>query len=181
MEADFDLVIGNPPFNLPSVNGKEPSRKKYFNELNNEYGYKSDINIPDENPALHFLVQSMKLLKKEAILCLIQPSGPVLYQKDQSFKRDLFSQNNLLQIIDFTKLADKLWGRKKCSYSCYFSSENEKRIMKGFYVHLIANRTFFYYFNRLFLEFDHYDFHFIPKNSVINNPYVWKAKFIRWR
>ena len=97
--ANFDLVIGNPPFNLPPVNGKEPSRKMFFKELNDKIGYESEINIPDENPALHFLVQSLKLLKENAMLCFIQPSGLLLYQKDLSFKQDLFSQNNLLQVI----------------------------------------------------------------------------------
>jgi len=173
--ADYDLVIGNPPFNLPPVNGKEPNRKEYFNELNSKIGYKTEINIPDENPALHFLVQSLKLLKEDAILCLIQPSGPVLYQKDQSFKQNLFSQNNLLQILDFTKLADKLWGRKNVATAAVFI-QKAKPDNKGV-LHLIANRTFSNS-NRLFLEFDHYDFHFVSKYSVINNPYVWKANLL---
>jgi hypothetical protein len=174
-EADFDLVIGNPPFNLPPVNGKEPNRKNYFKELLDDIGYKSKINIPDENPALHFLVQSVKLLKQDALLCLIQPSGPILYQKDQDFKQELFLQNNLIQVIDFTKLADKLWGRKNVATAAVFI-QNKKPDGEDV-LHLIANKTFSNS-NRLFLEFDHYDFHFVPKNSVINNPYVWKSNLL---
>lgn len=173
--ANFDLVIGNPPFNLPPVNGKEPSRKKHFKELKERIGYRSEINIPDENPALHFLVQSLKLLKENAILCLIQPSGPILYQKDLSFKQDLFAQNNLLQVIDFTKLADKLWGRKNVATAAVFIQKalpDNKDVL-----HLIANRTFSNS-NRLFLEFDYYDFHFVSKDSVLNSPYVWKANLM---
>lgn len=174
-KADFDLVIGNPPFNLPPVNGKEPSRKKHFKQLKEKFGYESKLHIPDENPALHFLVQSLKLLKEDAVLCLIQPSGPILYQKDQRFKQELFSQNNLLQVIDFTKLADKLWGRKIVATAAVFIQKalpDNKDVL-----HLVANRTFSNA-NRLFLEFDHYDFHFVPKDSVINNPYVWKANLM---
>ncbi len=174
-EADFDLVIGNPPFNLPPINGKEPNRKNYFKELREVNGYRSEINIPDENPALHFLVQSLKLLKQDALLCLIQPSGPILYQKDQDFKHELFSQNNLIQVVDFTKLADKLWGRKNVSTAAVFI-QNKKPDSEDV-LHLIANKTFSNS-NRLFLEFDHYDFHFVPKNSVINNPYVWKTNLL---
>lgn len=173
--ANFDLVIGNPPFNLPPVNGKEPNRTKHFKELKDKIGYKSEINIPDENPALHFLVQSLKLLKENALLCFIQPSGPILYQKDLSFKQDLFSQNNLLQVIDFTKLADKLWGRKNVSTAAVFIQKaipNNEDVL-----HLIANRTFSNT-NRLFLEFDHYDFHLVTKDAVVNNPYVWKANLM---
>jgi methylase of polypeptide subunit release factors len=171
-KADFDLVIGNPPFNLPSVNGKEPSRKKYFEGLKQSIGYKSEISIPDENPALHFLVQSLQLLKKDAVLCLIQPSGPILYQKDQSFKKELFSQINLLQIIDFTKLADKLWGRRNVATAAVFIQKSKPD--NEDVLHLVANRTFSNS-NRLFLEFDHYDFHFVSKHSAINNSYAWKA------
>ncbi|MCP4136704.1 MAG: N-6 DNA methylase [bacterium] len=173
--ADFDLVIGNPPFNLPPVNGKEPGREKHFKELNDRIGYISEINIPDENPALHFLVQSMKLLKENALLCLIQPSGPILYQKDLSFKQDLFSQNNLLQVIDFTKLADKLWARKNVATAAVFiqkTAPNNEDVL-----HLVANRTFSNA-NRLFLEFDHYDFHLVSRDAVLKSPFVWKANLM---
>jgi len=168
----FDLVIGNPPFNLQPINGKEPSRIEYFKELKEKIGYQSDISIPDENPALHFLVQSMKLLKEDALLCLVQPSGPLLYQKDLVFKQRLFSKYNLLQVIDFTKLADKLWGRKNVATAAVFlqkSVPNNEDVL-----HLVTNRTFSNT-NRLFLEFDHYDFHLISKEAILHNPYVWKA------
>lgn len=173
--ANFDLVIGNPPFNLPPVNDKEPSRKMFFKELKDKIGYESEINIPDENPALHFLVQSLKLLKENAMLCFIQPSGPILYQKDLSFKQDLFSQNNLLQVIDFTKLADKLWGRKTVATAAVFIQKtlpNSEDVL-----HLVANRTFSNS-NRLFLEFDHYDFHIVSKDAIRNNPYAWKSNLM---
>jgi len=170
--ANFDLVIGNPPFNLPAVNGKEPSRKKHFKELKERIGYESEIRIPDENPALHFLVQSLKLLKPEGLLCLIEPSGPLLYQKDLGFKRDIFNQYNLLQVIDFTKLADKLWGRKNVATAAVFiqnSSPDYRDVL-----HLIANRTFSNN-NRLFLEFDYYDFHFVSKTDLLNSQFIWKS------
>lgn len=175
-KSDFDLVIGNPPFNPPKDNeGKIPSNGKYFSDLKNKIGYQNEFKIPDENLALHFLVQSLKLLKKDAILCLIQPSGPILYQKDQSFKHELFSKNNLLQIIDFTKLADKLWGKTNVATAAVFIQKTKPD--NGDVLHLIANRTFSNT-NRLFLEFDHYDFHFVSKSSILKEPYVWKANLL---
>lgn len=172
---DFSLVIGNPPFNLPVVNGKEPGRKEYFKKLEKQFGYKTEINIPDENPALHFLTQSMKLLKAGGILSMIQPSGPLLYQKDLQFKKDVFSVHNLLQVIDFTKLADKLWGRKNVATVAIFLQKSEPDSEPV--LHLVANRAFSNT-NRLFLEFDHYDFHFISKNDAIFKPYIWKAHLL---
>lgn len=173
--ADFDLVIGNPPFNLPPVNGREPNRTEYFNTLKEQIGYQSCIKIPDENPALHFLVQSFSLLKPDGLLCMIQPSAPLLYKQRLSFKQELFGKYNLLQVIDFTKLADKLWGRKNVPTVAVFiqkSEPDEKNVL-----HLIAGRTFSNK-NRLFLEFDHYDFHLIDKYSATNTIFAWKSNLL---
>ena len=171
----LDLVIGNPPFNLQEVGGKEPNRNEYFDGLKESIGYESPIKIPDQNPALHFLVQSMSLLKPDALLCLIQPSGPLFYQKDKAFKTSLFTAYNLLQVIDLTKLADKLWGKTTVSTAAIFlqNSKPDNELI----LHLVANRNFSNS-NRLFLEFDHYDFNYITKNDSINNPYVWKANLL---
>ena len=173
--TDFSLVIGNPPFNLQPVDGKEPDRKKYFKSIEKEIGYKSEIQIPDENPALHFLVQAMKLLKHGAMLCLIQPSGPLLYQKDTKFKQALFSKYNLLQVLDFTKLADVLWGKKNVATAAVFLQNTDPD--DQYVAHIVANRTFSNV-TRLFLEFDHYDFHSVRKDAVLNSPFIWKTNLL---
>lgn len=171
----FDLVIGNPPFNLKGEDGKEPKRKMFFEEVRHKYGYVSDIAIPDENPALHFLYRSMGLLKDKGLLCMIQPSGPLLYQDEPSFKCALFGRYNLLQIIDFTNLDDKLWGKKRVATAAVFienTAPTQEKVL-----HLIANRSFSNT-HKLFLEFDHYDFYWIDKQQAICDPYVWKANLL---
>ena len=174
--ADFDLVIGNPPFNPPPVENEKPiSNGAYFKKLKVDFQYESDIKIPDENPALHFLVQAMKLLKPNAMLCLIQPSGPLFYQKDVEFKQALFSKYNLLQVIDFTKLSDVLWGSKNVATAAVFIQNSEPD--NEDVLHVVANRTFSSV-NRLFLEFDHYDFHAINKEAIISSQFVWKANLM---
>lgn len=174
--GDYDLVIGNPPFNPPNrSHGKTPSNGEYFKSLIKKYDYSSEINIPDDNPALHFLVQAMKLLKPDGLLCMIQPAAPLLYQKDEDFKSELFSRHNLLQVIDFTKLADVLWGRKNIATAAIFLQKNipdDREV-----VHIIANRTFSNV-NQLFLELDHYDFHVVPKSSICGNSGVWKSNLL---
>jgi hypothetical protein len=173
--TDFDLVIGNPPFNLQLQNGKEPRKKEYFRNLERECGYKNQIKIPDENPALHFLTKSLTLLKPEAMLCLIQPSGPLLYQKDIEFKRAIFTKYNLLQVVDFTNLADVLWGKANVATAAIFIKNSEPD--QEDVVHIVANKTFAN-INRVFLELDHYDFHSVSKDAVINSPFVWKANLL---
>lgn len=172
---NFDLVIGNPPFNLQLEDGKEPKKKDYFARLKEKFGYSNEIRIPDDNIALHFLVQSMTILKPNGLLCMIQPSAPLLYQKDVAFKTELFGKYNALQVIDFTNLSDKIWGRKNVATVALFLQNtipDNQNIL-----HLIAGRTFANK-NRLFLEFDHYDFHMIDKDSAINNIYAWKANLL---
>jgi hypothetical protein len=176
---DYDLVIGNPPFNLPpdrngDRKGKEPKRKEYFAKLEREIAYKTEISIPDQNPALHFLVKSMKLIKQGAQLCLIQPSGPLLYQTN-NIRQDLFSQYNLLEVIDFTKLSEVLWRNTKVAAAAVFIQNLPPD--KNEVLHIIADRlpqnT-----KRLFLEFNYYDFYRVDKEHVKHNPYVWKANLL---
>lgn len=171
----FDLVVGNPPFNLKKENGKEPSRKEYFKKIKRLYGYQIPMQIPDENPALHFLCSSMSLLKDGSMLCMIQPSSPLLYQKDAKFKSSLFGKYNLLQVIDFTNLDDKLWGRKNVATAAVFMEKAKPNDLNV--LHLIANRSFSNT-HKLFLEFDHYDFHFVSKYDAIHNQHVWKSNLL---
>ncbi len=168
---NFDLVIGNPPFNPP--NGI--NNGNYYSHLQTKYNYQSEIDIPDHNLALLFLVEAMTLLKPDAILCLIQPSGPLLYQDDEAFKKAIFSKYNLLQVIDFTKLGDVLWGKANIATVAVFlknSPPDENAIS-----HITVQRTAAN-LKKLFLELDHYDFHSISKESAIANPYIWKSNII---
>ncbi|MCE2895151.1 MAG: N-6 DNA methylase [Flammeovirgaceae bacterium] len=168
---NFDLVIGNPPFNPPDgINNGN-----YYSHLQTKYNYQSEIDIPDHNLALLFLVEAMKLLKPEAILCLIQPSGPLLYQNDEAFKRAIFSKYNLLQVIDFTRLGDVLWGKANVATAAIFlqnSLPNDREV-----THITVQRTSANV-KKLFLELDRYDFHYIPKDLILTNSFSWKANLL---
>lgn len=173
---NFSMVIGNPPFNPPKTHdGKKPSNSNYIKSMKEKYGYTSEIHIPTQNIALHFLVQSFKLLKEGGLLCLIQPSGPILYQDEQEFKKNFFSKINLLQVIDFSKLSDCLWGKAKIATVAFFAQNSlpdEELVL-----HLIAERTFSNK-NRLFLEFDYYNFHFVSKSRIFDKPFIWKSNLL---
>lgn len=173
---DFSLVIGNPPFNPPlSDDGKKQSNTDYLKIIEKKYGYKSEIRIPTQNIALHFFFQSFKLLKKDGLLCLIQPSGPLLYQDEQDFKNNIFSKVNLLQIIDFSKLSEKIWGKANVATAAVFVQNtlpDDEPVL-----HIIAERTFSN-ISKMFLEFDYYNFHFINKVDALTNSFVWKTNLL---
>jgi SAM-dependent methyltransferase len=173
--SDFDLVIGNPPFNPPEIDGKKVGNVVYFQTLKTDYGYISEVKIPDDNPALHFLMQGFRLLKAGALLCMIQPTRPFLYQKNEAFRAFCLEKKNLLQVVDFTALSDILWGDKNVATVAAFF-EN-KIADDAAVVHVIANRN-----NsnekRLFFEFDSYDFHSVTKQEALANFLEWKSNLL---
>ncbi|MBL7681816.1 MAG: N-6 DNA methylase [Flavipsychrobacter sp.] len=169
--TDFSLVIGNPPFNPPGgiANGK------YKLLLKESYQYEPSIKIPDHNIALMFLAEGIKLLKPSGLLCLIQPSAPLLYQDDNSFIKEVFANYNLLQVIDFTKLGNVLWGSANVATAAVFvqnTPPDNSPIAHITVKDSIPNTK------KIFLELDHYDFHFISKETALTNPFIWKADFI---
>jgi hypothetical protein len=169
--TDFDLVIGNPPFNIPN----DEKSEEYYARLKSDLGFVPTIKIPDNNIGLTMLVESFKLTKKGGQICLIQPAGPLLYQCDLLFKKEVFGKYNLQQLIDFTFLVDKLWNKATVSTAAIFiqnSPPDENKV-----AHLVLHRTKTN-INRLYFEIDHYDFHFVTKQQAVNNPFVWKANLV---
>jgi len=171
--TDFDLVIGNPPFNPPKP--FESSNHKYLKHIEEKFGYKPSVKVPDYNIALTMLVESFKLLKPNGQLCLIQPVGPLLYQHDSTFKTEIFGKYNFQQIIDFTFLVDKLWNKATVSTAAVFIQKSQPD--DALVAHVILHRTKTN-LNKLYFEIDHYDFHYVSKHEAVNNPFVWKANLI---
>jgi hypothetical protein len=175
-DLKFDLVIGNPPFNLPPEEGKsrEPSRKNYFLELKDQYKYTTDINIPDENPALHFFVKTAAWINKNGTLCLIQPAGPLFFQNEK-FRKELLLKYNIYQVIDFTKFSDTLWRGKNVATAIVFMKNTPE--FEDCITHIVASQIFCNS-KRLFLEFDYYDFYYIERNDSIKIPFIWRTNLV---
>lgn len=168
---DFSLVIGNPPFNPPDG----VSNGKYKALLKQEYNYEPALKVPDHNIALMFLAEAIHLLKPDGLLCLIQPSAPLLYQDDNSFITELFSKHNLLQVIDFTRLSSVLWGSANVATAAVFvqnSAPDENPVLHVTVKDTIPNAK------KIFLELDRYDLHSVSKEKIVSDPFIWKADFI---
>jgi hypothetical protein len=171
----FDLVIGNPPF-------IEYSSKD--NKINN---FISTLKLKEEIPkiqsSLLFTTLGMKLVKKNSgLLAFILPSGPLLYNnspKPIKFRKWLFKEYNIPQIIDFTYLSNVLFknkgNEKNVAVSAFFL-ENKKPDEKPIY-HVTIKKLKSAK-ERQYFEIDHYDFHEVSKIDAVNNPYVWKANLL---
>lgn len=166
----FDLIIGNPPFVRGAISN-------YSNkwELENK-----SVTIPQGQIALKFLSQAFSYLKEGGLSCLIIKSSGLLYNSTSNdYKRILFSNYNVVQIFDFTALAEgkSLWDNGARVGSAAIFVRNEKPDFKKNLLHLTFRRTIATK-ERIFFEIDDYDFHFVNRQTAINNEFVWKCNLL---
>jgi methylase of polypeptide subunit release factors len=166
----FDLVIGNPPF----VRGALTNYSNTW-ELKNE-----KIKIPQGQIALKFLSESFKLLKKGGLVSLIIKSSGLLYNSTSNeYKKNLFSNFNIIQVLDFTALArnKSLWDNGADVASAAIFIKNEKPNFTKNILHLTFRRTKATK-ERIVFEIDDYDLHFIDRQTAINNQFIWKINLL---
>ncbi len=171
----FNLIIGNPPFNLP-IKEKEDKEKikeekeKYWNEK-----VRYDFEIPDKNIALAFLQQAMKLLKKDGLLSLVIPSGPLLYNDTLEYRRQFLNKYNVPQIFDFSSLTGVLFEGRNYPVAVIFARNtppDDKNIL-----HVAVRRTRTAK-EKLYFEIDKYDMYYVPKELATTEQLIWKANVL---
>ncbi len=163
----FDLVIGNPPFDsrLTTDTAKQIEKTQV----------KERPKLPDTQLALLFLEQSFKVASKGGTVCLIQPAGPLLYNGNaRPFRSYLFEQFAVNQILDFTPLEGILF-KAKVAAAAVISLNALPATEK--ILHLTFRRTKPLK-EKLLFELDPYDFHWVSRESVQQNPYVWKTNLL---
>ncbi|SEL89205.1 HsdM family class I SAM-dependent methyltransferase [Parapedobacter koreensis] len=172
---DFDLVIGNPPFDSKLTEWAIKINKT----AKNENPERPDV--PDQQIALLFLEQSFERLKPNGKTCMILPSGPVLYNtKTHTFKKYLFERNYFSTVYDFTALRARLFtgssSKAKPAVAAVFAErvppDGHKPVN-----HLIFRRTRASS-EKIEFEIDHYDIHKVAYRKALTNPRVWQANFM---
>lgn len=166
----FDLVIGNPPFVRGAISN-------YSNKwvLENK-----SVTIPQGQIALKFLSEAFSYLKEGGLSCLIIKSSGLLYNSTSNdYKKALFSNYSVVQIFDFTALArnKSLWDNGADVASAAVFVRNEKPDFSKNLLHLTFRRTIATK-ERIFFEIDDYDFHFVNRQTAINNEFVWKNNLL---
>jgi hypothetical protein len=169
LQQEFDLIIGNPPF---------------FSKLNTYYARKIEaqrqserVKIPDNQIALLFLDQAIMLCKKNALLCLIQPSGPFLYNNNSlEYRRYFLECYNVFQIIDFTHISRVLFGANGDVATLALFATNGPPTKKDI-LHITVRRTKPIK-EKLYFELDKYDFHYISNHLATTNRLIWKSNFL---
>lgn len=164
----FNLIIGNPPFEsqLTTTAAKriEASRDKQTPKT------------PDNQLALLFLEQSFRLCRNKGTVCLIQPTGPLLYNGNaESYREYLFNNFNFNCIFDFTALRSTLFQNVKVATAAIMGRKTQ--ISKDKILHITFHQTRAVK-EKLLFELDPYDFHWIARESVSKNRFTWKANLL---
>lgn len=166
---DFGLVIGNPPF----VEYKEKQYQEYRLQLE-QTGTPLLTDIPRYNSSLMFMDASMHLLEQGGKLCMIMPTSPLLYGGGD-FRQSFFSKYHVGQIIDFTFLKNVLFNNARVATVALFAENREpdgQDVLHLVAKHTLTNRE------KIFFEFDYYDFYNVPQTLAAGSGDVWKANLM---
>jgi type I restriction-modification system DNA methylase subunit len=167
--GDFDLVIGNPPFDSVLTT---PAAKRVEKVSINAQRPK----LPDNQLALLFLEQSFKLARNNGTVCLIQPAGPLLYNGNAlPFRGYLFDRFAIDKVFDFTPLEGVLFSKAQVAAAAIIGSNAPAT--KDKILHLTFRRTRAIK-EKLLFELDPYDFHWISREFVKKNKFAWKANLL---
>lgn len=169
-DSKFNLIIGNPPF----VRGGSKDYGKTVDVLDEK------VEIPSNQLALKFLLETYSNLKTSGLQCLIVKSSSLIYNSSSSkFKHFLFSKLNVLQILDFTALArnNSLWDGADVASAAMFIREGDVDFNRNV-LHVTFRRTKATK-ERIVFEIDDYDLHFINRqNAIEGRSYLWKNNLL---
>jgi len=166
-QSDFDLVIGNPPFIRKLTADAKQIEKQKMNER---------PKLPNNQLALLFLDEAMNLCKEKAFLCLIMPSGPLLYNNNSvNFREYFLSTYHVPQIIDFTFLSAILFESVNVAVAVVFAIKQDPT--KEDLLHVTVRRTKPAK-EKLYFELDYYDFHKISYHDALGNSLIWKSNLL---
>jgi len=172
LNSKFDLIIGNPPFNIET--GKD--REDVLNTqklLELDFKHKK---LPDNNFALHFFEAAMLFSKR---VCLIIPANVLLYNKAaQGYRNQIFTDYNVSKIFDFTHLRRDLFHKTADTPIVAIVCQNkpfENKVIE----HIVVKRTISSE-KKLRFEIDYYDRYYIPQNWAIDETkhFVWKTNLL---
>ncbi|MFA6172830.1 MAG: N-6 DNA methylase [Kiritimatiellales bacterium] len=164
--ADFDLVIGNPPFE---------DQKSDISRGIKEYNLDVLCPPPRNQIAMLFLDQSMRILKQGGQLGLVIPSGPFLYnQTGAKFKKKFFETYTVQQVADFSALSEKHYLFEASPGTAVVFAQNKMPSDDHRVLHITVRRSKPAR-EQICFEIDHYDFHWISQEIAKSDPIIWKT------
>jgi hypothetical protein len=180
--SQFDIIAGNPPFNISSEEQHKNIRAGKDDDFSAEkyMDYKGKMQaFPNNNPALIFLYRCLNNLLKEneGFLFLVMPSSSFLYTPSSSkYRKSLVHYWNIKRIYDFTPLREHLWGKTKIatvavkiSNECFINPTIEHIIVRN----SSANEK-----GAIRFQIDKYDKFSVPTDFVYSKDFIWKTNLL---
>lgn len=179
----FDVIAGNPPFNISKEEQKNNIRIGKDDDFSKERykDYRGKLQaFPYNNPALIFLYRCLtKLLKNDnSTLFMIMPSSSFLYTPTSAeYRKSLVHFWNIERIYDFTPLINHLWGKKKVATIAvkisnkYFNSSKPIE-------HIIVRNSSANEKGAIRFQIDQYDRFYVPVDFVYTKDYIWKTNLL---
>tara|TARA_R110000868_G_scaffold259361_6_gene517362 strand:+ start:7982 stop:10957 length:2976 start_codon:yes stop_codon:yes gene_type:complete len=183
LSQKFNLIIGNPPFEsklttaAKKIEIEQAKNRFLLSTVTDDKKKRVPVKLPDNQIALLFLEKSISLCRKNGLVCLIQPSGPFLYNNTSfQFRQFLLANYHIPQIIDFTHISRVLFGKNGDVATAAVFIENTPSKERSL-LHVTVRRTKPHK-EKLYFELDTYDFHIISHKQASSDPYVWKSNFL---
>lgn len=177
----FDVVVGNPPFNINSKRSKENIEKSIDDDFEKEIYVNEKGNsksFPDKNPALTILYHSVEnLLKPNGSAFMIMPSSSFLYMPTAlDFRRTIIQKWDIKKVYDFTPLRDHLWGRTKiATVAVYVKRETS---INPIIEHIIVRSSTANEKGAIRFQIDKYDKYNVLKDLALKNNHIWKINLL---
>ncbi|WP_375559968.1 Eco57I restriction-modification methylase domain-containing protein [Bernardetia sp. OM2101] len=175
---NFDLVIGNPPFN-----NDHSLTVKVTQKVLKDVGVKH-TKVTKNHFALQFFEGAMTLGSR---VCLIIPSSVLLYNKSdvaKGYRKNIFTDFTVNKIFDFTHLRESLFVRKGEEKkkgrvpTCAIIAQNKPSENQSI-EHIVVKKTAKSE-KKIRFEIDYYDCHFIRFQDAIDGSkhFIWKTNLL---
>lgn len=153
LNREFDLIVGNPPFESRFTEAAKRINASRVAERGE---------IPDKQIAYLFLDQCLPMLSETGRLCLIQPSSFLYNLQSHPFRSFVARTGRLESVLDFTSIRGLYEGADPKTVAVLVGGDQTSRI-----THLTFRRTF-RTAQRIGFELDHYDWHHLSVDEVVN-------------
>lgn len=173
---DFDLVIGNPPFNVPNGHKAKDYYKTFVDTFREKMEFDYTSQVPD-NFAFYFL-EFAKQLSPQKQVCLIIPTTLLLHSPQGTsikYRTALLEKSNVEKIYDFTHLSSILFKNVSVA-SCVIILKNTEPEFRSIQ-HTIIKRLISVE-KRVKFEISHYDQHTVKFEWACRYPFIWKCNLL---
>lgn len=168
--AKVGVIIGNPPF---ASTLSTPDAVAAYKRYGTEHG-----TLPDKQLAYLFLHESMKMLEATGgLCCLLQQYNIIYNQQSESFRKTLFQQWDVREILDFISVRGLFQKGGGDTKVLVVVAEAAAPAPDRQILHATFRRTGRTEAEQGF-DLDCYDMHWLTRDLILANDGVWRSNLL---